>query len=169
MSMAPDRESGTGSGFQYAARLTQATVRWGSQPTLAGIKHLNRLEQVLAAAQCQAEAADEAVMLDQAGRPLSVTAGNLFVVMQGKVITPPLRDCGIAGTRRQLVLECWAPALGLATGELELQLSDVGKAEEVFYSNSLQGLRPVAEFCGRRWARNEVCEALYQQYRKDVA
>lgn len=158
-----------GSVMQPAARLTQATVRWGSQPALAGIKHLNRLEQVLAAAQYQAEAVDEAVMLDQAGRPMSVSAGNLFVVTEGRLVTPPLRDCGIAGTRRQLVLEHWAPALGLAAGESEVKLSDVEHAEEVFYSNSLQCLRPVADFCGRRWSRHEVCEALYQQYRRDLA
>ena len=164
--VALERDGGV---MRPAARLTQATVRWGSQPALAGIKHLNRLEQVLAAVQCQSEDADEAVMLDQAGRPLSVTAGNLFVVLKGKVVTPPLRDCGIAGTRRQLVLEHWAPALGLPAGESELELSDVAEAEEVFYSNSLQGLRPVAGFCDRRWSRHEICEALYQQYRRDLA
>jgi len=149
------------------ARLSLATLRWGTQPTLAGIKHLNRLEQVLAATEYRDAGSDEAVMLDQAGRPVSVTAGNLFILRDGKLLTPALRDCGVAGTRRRLVLERWAPAIGLVALEAELTARDLAGAEEVFFSNSLLGLRPVAAFEELRWHGHGVCEALYRQYRSE--
>ena len=151
------------------ARLSLATLRWGTQPALAGIKHLNRLEQVLAATEYRAVGSDEAIMLDQAGQLVSVTAGNLFLVSGGRILTPALRECGVAGTRRRLVLEQWAPAIGLATEEAALYPQDLLCADEVFYSNSLLGLRPVASFGAGRWREHPVCEALHRQYRGECS
>ena len=153
-----------------AAHLITATTRWGSQPQLAGIKHLNRLEQVLAAAEWQRAGADEALMLGQASQLVSVTAGNLFLHRDGVLYTPALDDCGIAGTRRQLVIEQWAPAIGLqvvvAAG---LDQDALEQADEVFYSNTLWGLRPVASCGSRHWHSHPVCNALFQHYSGDQA
>ena len=80
------------------AELHLASVRWPTQPALAGLKHLNRLEQVLAAREYRNAEADEAVMLDQQGRVVSVAAGNLFIVIDGEILTPGLDQCGILGT-----------------------------------------------------------------------
>lgn len=149
--------------------LCVATVRWSVQPLLAGIKHLNRLEQVLAAAECHSTLAEEAVMLDQQGHLASVTAGNLFLLRNGELITPALRDCGIEGTRRRLLIERWAPAIGLSVKESTLTLEDLDLADEVFYSNSLLGVRPVGRLGARLWHAHPVCEALFQQYQDDLA
>lgn len=154
--------------MQAAAQVTLASLRWGSQPALAGLKHLNRLEQVLAAKEYRDAGRDEAVMLDQAGLAVSMTAGNLFIVQGGELITPPIQDCGIAGTRRRLVLERWAPAVGLSAREAVLSLEEVEAATEVFFSNSLVGLRPVASFHNSRWVSHEICESLYKQYRSEL-
>ena len=143
------------------ARLRVASVRWPFQPLLAGIKHLNRLEQVLAAREAQQSGVDEAVMLDQDGRVISVTAGNLFIVRDGTLYTPVLDRCGIAGTRRRLILERWAPALGLPVGEARIGLDELDSAEEVFYCNSVVGPRPVACLGDRRWRNHAVCEAVH--------
>jgi 4-amino-4-deoxychorismate lyase len=143
------------------ARVGVATVRWSLQPLLAGIKHLNRLEQVLAAREAQLAGFDEALMQDQDGHVISVAAGNLFIVRDGKLLTPRLDRCGIAWTRRRLILEQWAPALGLPAAECRIGLEELESAEEVFYCNSLLGPRPVASLGDRRWQDHPVCAAIH--------
>ena len=150
------------------AALHLANMRWATQPALAGLKHLNRLEQVLAAAEYGAAGLDEAVMLDQTGRVISVVAGNLFVVSDDEILTPELENCGIDGTRRELVMRRWAPNLGLAVRECALSIGQLEEADEVFYSNSLVGLRSVARFGRRRWSAHTICNALYRQYREEL-
>ena len=154
--------------MSQAVTLCLATVRCATQPLLAGIKHLNRLEQVLAAAECGPADADEAIMLDQSGHLVSVTAGNLFMVRGKHLLTPALATSGIAGTRRRLIMEKWAPAAGLSVQESSLTLRDLEAADEVFCSNSVHGVRPVARFGERHWQRYPVCEALFQQYQGDL-
>jgi 4-amino-4-deoxychorismate lyase len=151
------------------ARLGLASVRWPAQPLLAGLKHLNRLENVLAAREYREAGFEEAVMLDQQGNPVSVVAANLFAVCDGQLLTPPLHGCGIAGTRRDLIMRRWAPALGLAVREEFMTIAQLESAQEVFYSNSLLGLRPVASFGQRSWNEHPVCEALHQLYRGELA
>jgi 4-amino-4-deoxychorismate lyase len=151
------------------AALVVAQSRWGSQPQLAGIKHCNRLEQVLAAAEKQRAGADEALMLGQGGQLVSVTAGNLFLRLGNELHTPSLEECGIAGTRRRLLMERWAPAIGVTVRESRLEWSDLESAREVFYSNSRWGLRPVSGLGELRWASQEIYRALYRQYRGDRA
>lgn len=151
------------------ATLHLAEMRWGTQPALAGLKHLNRLEQVLAAAEYSEAGLDEAVMLDQQGQVISVVAGNLFIVAGGEILTPALEHCGICGTRRELVKRRWAPEIGLAVRECALEISQVEQADEAFYTNSLIGLRPVASFAQRHWSEYPICDALYRQYREDWA
>lgn len=144
------------------ATLTTATVRWSTQPFLAGIKHLNKLEQVLAAAQARDAGCDDAIMLGQSGEVVSVSSGNLFAVIGRRVVTPPLQEYGVAGTRRRLILSRWAPALGFTVSESALQLVDLEAADEVFCSNSLTGARPVRSIPGRSWSEHPVCSALHK-------
>ena len=162
-------EAASGAALLPPASLIAATMRWASQPALAGIKHLNRLEQVLAAAEKQRSGADEALMLGQAGQLVSVTSGNLFIVAGDEIHTPVLDDCGIAGTRRQLVMQSWAPAAGYRVKESRLDLSVLDTATEVFYSNSLVGLRPVASLGDLRWNSHTVCADLHRCYRESLA
>ena len=151
------------------ASLILASMRWASQPALSGIKHLNRLEQVLAAAERQRAGADEALMLGQSGQLVSVTSGNLFIVIDDQINTPRLDDCGIAGTRRQLVIERWAPAAGYLVNEAELDWSALQAAREVFITNTLWGLRPVASLGELHWEKHDVCRDLQRQYRETPA
>lgn len=150
------------------AALGLASLRWPLQPALAGLKHLNRLEQVLAAQECRRAGLDEAVMLDQQGGVVSVVAGNLFLASGGELLTPRLDQCGIAGTRRRLILERWGPALGLLVRETAVSPAQLEQAEEVFFCNSLIGLRPVGRFGERSWQSHPVCSALYRQYRSEA-
>ena len=143
------------------ARLAVAKIRWGCQPMLAGIKHLNRLEQVLAAREREAAAVDEVVMLNQAGGVVSVSTGNLFIADGNELLTPHLSECGVYGTRRRLVIEQLAPAHGLQVREVELTVAQVESAGEAFYCNALVGLRPVGSFGAARWESHKVCSALH--------
>ncbi|WP_187275879.1 aminodeoxychorismate lyase [Parahaliea aestuarii] len=145
-----------------------SSVRLGRQPQLAGIKHLNRLEQVLAAAECAREGWGEALMLDESGRVVSAVAGNLFLVRGGDLLTPALDGCGVAGTRRRAVIERWAPALGLAVEECAIDGEVVQQADEVFICNSLQGLRAVGVCRKRRWSDFPVTRALLDVARQEM-
>ena len=151
------------------AALSLADIRWPMQPALAGVKHLNRLEQVLAARQCRAQGVDEMLMLDQQGKVVSVVAGNLFVFSEGRLLTPPISHSGVAGTRRELIIQRWAPAIGLEVTAETFNLEQLEAADEVFYSNSLVGLRAVKSFADSHWDSHEICTALYRQYQGEVA
>ena len=129
------------------AVLGRCRTRLAHQPLLAGIKHLNRLEQVLARREWQAEW-DEGIMLDPQGRVIEGTMSNLFVVTAGFLLTPGLDACGVAGVMRAQVLAS-AGQLGLRWREAELRWEDLQAAEEVFMTNSIIGLWPVRELSGQ--------------------
>ena len=151
-----------------AATLAVSDIRRAPQPALAGIKHLNRLEQVLAAGEARRAGVDEGLVLDTSGHLAGVVAGNLFLVRGGELCTPAPVDCGVEGTRKRLILEHWAPALGLKAAALPLVLDDLEGAQEVFYSNSLYTVRPVARLGERCWSTHPVCEALFNRFREEL-
>ena len=151
-----------------AATLGIADIAMAIQPALAGLKHLNRLEQVLAAAQGQREGRDEMLLLDASGAAACVTAGNLFAVIDGQLITPPVDQCGVGGTRRALVIGEWAPSLGLTVRELQLRPEQLAGAEELFYTNALYGPRPIAALGATRWTTHPLCLALFERYQEAI-
>lgn len=128
----------------------RSPLQLAAQPQLAGIKHLNRLEQVLA---CSGWAADqdEALMCDQRGRLISGTRSNLFVVIDGQVQTPALDRCGVAGVTRDRVIAT-AAALGIDYRITELRAAALARASELFLSNSVFGIWPVGRVDARRWS-----------------
>jgi 4-amino-4-deoxychorismate lyase len=146
-----------------------AGIRLATQPFLARIKHLNRLEQVIAATQAQSQGTDECVVLDQVGRIASVIAGNIFLLRDGELLTPSLETCGVAGTRRRLLMEKWAPSVGLTVRETHISLFDLAGADEVFYSNSLYTVRPISKIDLHCWENHSVCASLFQQFLNDIS
>ncbi|OHC91252.1 MAG: aminodeoxychorismate lyase, partial [Sideroxydans sp. RIFOXYD2_FULL_59_7] len=87
-------------------------LKLSRQPRLAGIKHLNRLENVLAAAECQAAGAAEGLLEDENGFVISGTRSNLFAVTGGRLSTPDLSASGVAGVQRDRVI-AWAEQHGV--------------------------------------------------------
>jgi len=123
------------------------TVRWchtrlGLNPALAGIKHLNRLEQVMGRSEWQDDSIAEGLMLDQQGQVIEGTMSNLFIVKGQQLLTSILDQCGIQGIIRQLIYNDRI-GHGLAVTEQHLEQKDVLEADEVFICNSLIGLWPV--------------------------
>lgn len=119
------------------------------QPKLAGVKHLNRLEQVLARAEWFDTRMAEGVMMDTGGHVISGTMSNLFAVIDDRLLTPDLSRCGIAGVMRGVII-AWAARRRLSVAETDLSLNDLYRADELFLTNSLIGVWPVHEIDGRR-------------------
>jgi 4-amino-4-deoxychorismate lyase len=114
----------------------------GDQPALAGIKHLNRLENVLAAREARGAGAFDALMPGADGRIVSGAMSNLFIVAGNELRTPLLDRAGVAGVMRSVVIrECGH--LGLALAQRVLLPRDLATADEVFITNALIGVVPV--------------------------
>ncbi len=141
-------------------RVRLCNLRLGIQPALAGLKHLNRLEQVLARAEWNDPEVDEGLMLDQEGYLVEATQANLFLVCNGRLLTPDLGRCGVAGVMRRLIIERLAPAVNIPVDIGMLTPAALDEASEVFLCNSLYGLRPVAEIERWHWPRAPVTAAL---------
>jgi 4-amino-4-deoxychorismate lyase len=134
-------------------------TRLGHSVALGGLKHLGRLEQVLAAGEVAAAGWDEGLMLDDSARVVEATRHNLFFLRDGRVLTPPLAGCGVAGVMRGLILETLA-AVGLAGGEAALRYDELHEIEGMFLSNAVVGVRSVRWVAGRALPRVQIPEAL---------
>ena len=135
-------------------------LRLSRQPALAGIKHLNRLEHVLARAEWQDPAIAEGLLRDAKGFLIEGVVSNLFLVQDGRLLTPLLDLCGVVGVMRTHVMQR-AAALGLALEERRLRLDDLLAADEVFITNSLHGIRPVLRLSGHgEWPAGVVTRTL---------
>ena len=134
--------------WSEGVRLRYCRTRLGRNPWLAGIKHLNRLEQVLARAEWDDEGIAEGLMLDSMDQVISGTQCNLFAVIAGQAITPTLDQCGVAGVMRKAVCG-WAAAERHAVIERSLGREELAAATEIFMTNALIGAWPVRELEGR--------------------
>jgi 4-amino-4-deoxychorismate lyase len=124
------------------------TLRLGFQPALAGIKHLNRLENVLARAEWDDPAIAEGLLLDAEGNAVEGTKSNLFIVEHGTLITPDLSRCGVAGVTRERVMEC-AGRHGVSCQVTILSHERLLNADEILLVNSLIGVWSVRELDGQ--------------------
>jgi 4-amino-4-deoxychorismate lyase len=135
---APDNDAALAEGVE----LRVATLRLGENPALAGLKHLNRLENVLAAAESTGSGIFDSLLLDTSGNLVSGAMSNVFIVRAGRVTTPRIDRCGVAGVMRGIVLrEC--AVLDLAANEERLTLDHLYSATEVFITNARIGVVPV--------------------------
>jgi 4-amino-4-deoxychorismate lyase len=114
----------------------------GENPVLAGFKHLNRLEQVLGRSEWRDHEIAEGLMQDVRGRIIGGTMSNLFLVSPGRLLTPRIDTCGVAGTVRSLVLRL-AGGFGIEMLEAEILPEDLEAADGLFLTNSLIGVWPV--------------------------
>ncbi|MBF8722187.1 aminodeoxychorismate lyase [Pseudomonas guariconensis] len=130
---------------ELGVSLFDCQTRLAEQPLLAGLKHLNRLEQVLARSEWQGGEYAEGLMRDMRGRLIEGVYSNLFLVRDGELLTADLSRCGVAGVMRAALLEQTA-TLGIAVRVRDLELADLELADEVFLCNSVYGVWPVRTF-----------------------
>ena len=117
-------------------------TRLSLQPLLAGIKHLNRLEQVLARREWDAGCAQEGLLLDTRDNVIEATMSNLFYVKDDCLVTPRLAASGVAGIMRSVIIDI-ATFLKINSQIEPITMDEIKAADEVFLSNSLIGIWPV--------------------------
>ncbi|MEE9491952.1 MAG: aminodeoxychorismate lyase [Gammaproteobacteria bacterium] len=123
------------------------TTQLSRQPLLAGIKHMNRLEQVLARNEWNDMTISEGLVLDTGNQIVEATMSNVFIVNNKNLQTPDLTQCGVAGIMRSVVMDI-ASAQAMDCSVQSMTLDDVCNADEVFFCNSQFGLWPVREIKG---------------------
>lgn len=123
--------------------LAVCQTQLSKQVRLAGIKHLNRLEQVLAADELLNRGYQEGLMM-HGGRIIEANRSNVFLVVDGELVTPALGLCGVNGIMRQQILK-YADDLGIPSRICDVGISLLQKAEEVFVCNSVFGIWPVTK------------------------
>lgn len=123
----------------HAATAAVVTVPWtrNERGALSGLKSTSYGENVIALARAREQGASEAVFANTTGRLCEGTGSNVFVVLDGRLLTPPLASGCLAGIIRELVLE-WTEAQ-----EEDLPYEALTEAEEVFLTSSLRDLQPV--------------------------
>ena len=129
---------------------------YDSNPKLAGIKHCNRLEQVLARAGLKS---DEGIMLDENHNVISVTQGNIYAIHSNTLITPKLDKCGVEGTRRDVILDL-AKLLGIKVKVDTLSVKELGQANEVFISNSIIGIQSISQIGDISFSENLITKKI---------
>lgn len=147
-----------GEHYQHGIAVRIAQLRLAEQPALAGVKHANRLEQVLALAEPEHRDVQEALLLDAQGRLISATAANVFVRMGQSIMTPLLHRAGVAGTCRRRVLNQSMPGIGIT--EADLPSSLLMDADEIFVCNAVRGIVPVAKLGSRELLDHHFAHAL---------
>jgi len=134
-------------------------IRLGQNPLLAGIKHLNRLEQVLARQEWDDPLVMEGLLLDADDHLVEGTMSNLFLVRDGVLVTPDLHQCGVAGIMRTRILEM-AGRLPIDAKIRNVDVTDLYAADEVFVCNSLIGIWPVIAEGSRVYKKGTVTSRL---------
>lgn len=133
----------------HGLRIGVARHPLSTNPVLAGLKHLNRLDQVLASREVARANWDEALMRDSAGRIIEATRSNVFAVLDQALVTPALDTAGVRGVMRKNVLAA-ADSLKLTVHERALYLPDIERARELFLCNAIAGIWPVIALDGEQ-------------------
>ncbi|WP_353249046.1 aminodeoxychorismate lyase [Salinisphaera sp. T31B1] len=147
--------------------LERSPVILAEQPRLAGVKHLNRLEQVLARQECEHAGVSDAFMCDSAGRIVSTTMRNLvFLQTDGEWVTPALARAGIIGATRQRLMTALGSA-GTRVHERDVNLADLGRYCAAVACNSVSGPIPVERLGGQRFESSDSAREYLQALMKD--
>ncbi|ADV33798.1 aminodeoxychorismate lyase [Candidatus Blochmanniella vafra str. BVAF] len=125
-------------------RLKISSIRLSRNPLLSGIKHLNRLEQVLIASEIyrNKKNIDDVLVLDTENNIVECCSANIFWRKKNKVFTPYLHHAGVNGVIRQVILKI-LPDLGYVVQEVMVGIEHLKEMEEVFITNSLLPLASV--------------------------
>ncbi|CAA0096708.1 Aminodeoxychorismate lyase [BD1-7 clade bacterium] len=144
---------------QYGVTVIPCRWQLSHQPALAGMKHLNRLDQVMARQEWSSSDIFEGLTADSEGNWIEGTMSNLFVVEKGgSVITPRLDNCGVAGVMRHVVMNTLCPKIGLLVEEKNI--STFESADEIFLTNSLIGIVPVTRLADKTYKIGQITRSL---------
>jgi len=136
-------------------------TRLGCNPVLAGMKHLNRMEQVLARQEWDDPDIREGLMQDRDGNLVEGIMSNLFLVKDDLLVTPDLSQCGVAGISRSVVLEL-AENINLQSRVRHVSLDELMQADEILLTNSIIGIWPVIAVDARGYRKGPITRRLQE-------
>ena len=141
------------------------TLQLSRQPRLAGVKHLNRLENVLARAEWDDPAIFEGLLCDDSGAVIGGVMSNLLIAKAGELFTPDLSQSGVAGVARARLLRA-LERRGIPAHIARLSPEAILAADEVMICNSIIGVRRVARLDDVTWMpagwTTSLNDALYE-------
>ena len=132
-------------------------LRLAAQPKLAGIKHLNRLENIMARMEWRDDAAFDGLLLDQQDNAIECTMANLFARYGNQLLTPDLMQCGVSGITRERILSL-ASVLNLTVQVTQLPLARLMQADELLICNSLFGVFQVRSIQNTSWPQQALAK-----------
>lgn len=154
--------------YHQGVALYLCETRLAIQPQLAGIKHLNRLENVLARMEWRDEQFFDGLMLDAHGDVTECTMSNIFARFGDTLLTPALNLCGVSGITRQQILALSKP-LNLFVNEGKISLEKLYAADEVIICNSLYGVFQVRQIADKAWSPQGLAATLRNMLKYDEA
>jgi len=144
--------------------LHTARIRVPSGEFHACIKSASKVSHVLARMEAEDHSADEALLLNDRGNVAEAASANVFWIAEGMVTTSPLREGGLGGVTRALVMEELAPGLGLRVGEREATPDTLRGSQGVFLTMTTIGVVPVVSLDGQALPIPDVMNDLYRAY-----
>ena len=147
--------------YQQGVKVRLCQQRLAINPQIAGIKHLNRLEQVLARNEWCDSAIAEGLMLDTGAHLIEGTMSNIMMFRDGALLTPALDNCGIEGVMRGVLLDL-AKQQGWQIQQCQLTLDDLLQADECLLCNSVIGIWPIRQIdaMDRQWPHGPMIQKL---------
>ncbi len=144
---------------QQGINIRFCNTRLGINPALSGIKHMNRLEQVVARSEWNSSEIQEGLMLDINGNIIEGTMSNIFLVKENVLYTPTIEQCGVEGIVRNIVIS-EAQKNQVYVVEKILSKEDIKSADELFVTNSIIGIWPVKQLKEQRYAIGPLTQHL---------
>jgi 4-amino-4-deoxychorismate lyase len=154
--------------YQDGVTLHLCNIRLARQPRLAGIKHLNRLENVLARMEWTDHGIADGLLMDEGGDVIECTSANLFARFGESLVTPDLSASGVIGVTRERIMKL-VPSLGYNMEVRRLRLSELMDADEVMICNSLFGLWQVRYLSSHAWPAGSLAARLHELLKEDDA
>ena len=145
--------------WRNGVKITICKTRLACNRRLAGIKHLNRLEQILASSEWDDRDIVDGVMLDKDQHVIEGTHSNLFWVYEGNLYTPSLAECGVEGVMRNVILQL-AEELHFTVMIAHYFIEDLMSADEIFITNSIHGVWPVRQIDQHAYTPGPVTKQL---------
>ena len=150
-----------------ALKIRWADMRLGMNPLLAGAKHLNRLEQVLARLEWSDPEIDESLLLDTEGFVVEGVSTNVFLLQGNAVVTPLLDRAGVRGVMRDLLIQM-ASASGYSVREERVRPEFLKSADALVLTNSVRGICPVASLDGRSFDSQAFAREMHERYLQEL-
>ncbi len=144
--------------IETGVKVTQCNFRLARQSRLSQIKHLNRLEQVLARSEWDDDY-QEGLVCDSENNVIEATSSNVFFQIDNALITPDLVQCGVAGVMRKKIIE-YCRSNGIALEIRDFNQSEISQIQAMLLCNCIIGIWPVVSYCKRELDKTAIISEL---------